>query len=266
MRDPVAGRRPKDRPLDYYLPPSRLDLPQPSSWQPPGVSPTTLSSNQATGKFLSAADMYRQESSAYAYTAQHQQHPYSNASNARPQAPRPIQPARSLATTPAPQNLQPPTSTTLDPKLSQGVHSQADTRRSPHFHPVAFPTPTLPPPRQGHHVQTDLKRPLTSESTNRVADGRPSLEDRLSLSPPRPRQRTISQPGRDTRRPSQASPPPLPQPDPFSIINPSSRRANYPNPNDPFSVVGPRGYPLKQTKSNNTESSHKWYTHACVSL
>ena len=264
MRDPT-GKRPKDRPLDYYLPPPpRLDQLQQSSWQPPGVSPSNLSISQASGKFLSAADMYRQDSTPYGYPAQ-QPHPYANPRVV--QAPRPAQSAHPLASPPMPQPPQPPTSTMADPRPPPAflrTNSQVDIRRSPSGAPLAFPSSTSPPPRQGSHVQTDFMRPPTSEHIRGVANEGPNIEERRpSLGSPRPRQRTISQPNRDYRRPTQ-SPPPLPQQDPYSLISP--RRANYPNPDDPFSVVGPRGHQLKQTKSNTTEGSHKGSSHACVSL
>ena len=256
MRGPT-GKRPKDRPLDYYLPPPRLDPPPRSAWQPPGVSASNLPINQASGKFLSAADMYRQDSAPYAYPAQQQPHPYADP---RLQAP-PRQHARPLASPPTPQPPEPPT---IDRKPSYGYlrsHSKVDIRQSPHG---PHPFPTSPPPQQGLHVQTNLERPRTAERMNDgTSNDRPSLEARPSLGSLRLRPRTLSQPNKEVRRPTQ-SPPPLPVPDPFSIISP--RRTNFPNPNDPFSVLGPRGHPLKQTKSDTTDGSHKGSTHACMSL
>ena len=260
MRD-RTGKRPKDRPLDYYIPPSRLDQPQRSSRQPPGPwrPPGVSTNSQASGKFLSAADMYRQDQATNGY----QQHPYAYA-NVHSPAPRSNQPTRPLAfptTSPPP---QPSISATLDPRPSHGLlgaHSQADTRRSPYNPPSALPSPA---PRRDLHVQTDLKRPLTAGNTDGATNRRPGPDERLSLGSPRHRQRTISQPNREHQRPQTS--PPLPQPDPYSAVPPLWRRANYPNPNDPFSVIGPRGNPLKQTKSNTTDSSHKGCTHACVSL
>jgi len=265
MRDP-AGKRPKDRPLDYYLPPSRLDQAQRSSWQPPGgwqpPGVFNLSITQASGKFLSAADMYRQDSTTNGY----QQHPFAYA-NAQAAAPRSNQPPRSLAWPTTPPAPQPPTSTTLDRRPSNRYlrsHSQADIRRSPNSPLPPLPTSTSPTPQRDLRVQTDLKRPITADNTNGVSNEHLSPEGRPSLGSPPPRQRTISQPNREYLRP-QNSPPP-PQPDPYSMISSFSRRPNYPNPSDPFSVVGPRGIPLKQTRSNTTEGSHRGSTHACVSL
>jgi hypothetical protein len=258
MRDPT-GKRPKDRPLDYYLPAPRLDLPKQSPWLPPGVPTSNLSISQASGKFLSAADMYRQDQATNGY----QQHPYAYA-NVHAAAPRSNQPPRSQAwptTSPPP---QPSIPTTLDPRPSNGLlvtHNQTDMRRSSHSPAPALLSPT---PRREFHVQADLKRPLTAGNTNGAADRRPNPEGRLSLGSPHPRQRTISQPNREHQSPQNS--PPLTQPDPYSLISPLSRRANYPNPNDPFSVVAPRGNPLRQIKSNTTDSSHRGLSHACVSL
>ena len=258
MRD-LTGKRAKDRPLDYYLPAPRLDQPQPSSWQPPGVSTANLAISEASGKFSSAADMYRQDHSTNGY----QPYPYAYA-NVYSSAPHSNQPARSPAwpaTSPPP---QPSISTTLEPMQSQGllgVHGQADMRRSPQNPPPALPSPA---PRRDPHAPTNSRRPQTAGNANGATNRRSSPEGRLTLGSPHPRQRTISQPNREHQHP-QNSPPPV-QPDPYSVINPFSRRANYPNPNDPFSVVGPRGNPLKQTQSNTTESSHRGCTHACVSL
>jgi hypothetical protein len=275
MRDPT-GKQPKGRPLDYYLLPSRPDKPQRSSfphWQPPGVSTSDVPAtavSQAPGKFLSAADMYRQDPTAYAYEHDSQQ----QYTNQHMQAPRPAQPGRSLTSLPLPLPLppQPPRSPMLDPRSPHKMHrtnSNMDMGRPMHSPPPPLPTPTSPPPRQGLHVQTDVKQPLPPELTTAAANDRPSLEGRPSLGSPRQRQRTISQPTRGyphgARHPGQTSPP-LPQPDPYSVVNPNLRRANYLNPNDPFSVAGPRGYPLKETKSSTTESSHRGYIHACVSL
>ena len=258
MRDPT-GKRPKGRPLDYYLPPDqpqRVLFPQ---WQPAGVSASNLSVDQAPAKFLSAADMYRQDSTTYGYgyTAQKQQHQYTNP---RTQAPRSAQPGRSLAT---PQPPQPPTSTTPDPRQSHKTnrtHDEVEIKRSP---PPTLPTSTSPLPRQDPHAQTDPKALLPLDRTNDAANERPSLERSPSLGSFHPRQRTISQPNKEYRRPTQ-TPPPLP--DLYRVVSPTSRRANYPNPNDPFSVVGPRGYSLKKTNSKSTDGSHKGYIHACVSL
>src|SRR5258706_15727001 len=231
MRDPT-GKRPKDRPLDYYLPAPRLDQPQPqpSSWQPPGVSASNLAISQASGKFLSAADMYRQDQSTNGY----QQYPYAYA-NVNPSAPRSNQPPRSLAwptTSPPPQSA---ISTTLEPRPSHGLlgfPSQAHMRRSPHNPPPALPSPT---PRRDLHVQTDSRRPQTSVNANDATNRGTSPEERFPLGSPHPRQRTISQPNRAYRHPQNS--PPLVQPDTYSIIAPLSRRANYPKPNDPFTVI-----------------------------
>lgn len=258
MRD-LTGKRAKDRPLDYYLPAPRLDQPQRRPWQPPGVSTSNLAISEASGKFLSAADMYRQDYSANGY----QPYPYAYAS-VNSSAPHSNQPARSPAwpaTSPPP---QPPISTTLEPVPSHGLlgaHSQPDMRRSPHNPP---PAPPSPAPRRDHQGQTDSRRPKTAGNANGATNRRPGPEEGLTLGSPHPRQRAISQPSRE-HRPPQNSPPPV-QPDPYSVTNLFSRRANYPNPNDPFSVVGPRGNPLKQTQSNSTDSSHRGSTHACLSL
>lgn len=257
MRGPT-GKPPKDRPLDYYLPPPRLDPPQRSAWQPPGVSPSKLPINQVSGKFLSAADMYRHESAPYAYPAQQQpHHPYADP---RVQAPRPAQLARPL---PSPRTPQPPEPPTIDRKPSYGhltAHAKVDIKQSPHG---PHPFPTSPPPQQSLHVPTNPKRPRTAERANDTAKDRLSSEERPTLGSPPPRLRTVSQPTREFLRPTQ-SPPPLLVPDPYSLISP--RRGNFPNPNDPFSVLGPRGHPLKQTKSDTTDGSHKGSSHACMSL
>ena len=262
MRDPTA-KRPKDRPLDYYLPPPRPDHPQRSSWQPPGVPTSNLSISPESGKFLSAADMYRQDQTTNGY----QPHPYAY-THLHTSAPRSNQPPRSPAwptTSPPP---QPSIPTTLDPKPPNGFPTthQTSIGRSPRGPPPAFPSPA---PRRDPHVQTDLKRPLTATAagnTNGADARRQNPEGRLSLGSPRPRQRTISQPNREHQRPPNSPPLTQPQPDPYSLIAPLSRRANYPNPNDPFSVVAPRGNPLRQTKSNTTDGSHRGSAHACVSL
>ena len=259
MRGPT-GKQPKARPLDYYLPPPRLDPPQRSTWQPPGVLASKLPINQASGKFLSAADMYRQDSTPYAHPTQHQQQPHPYADPRLQAPPRSAQPARPTTSPPTPRPPEPPK---IDRKPSYGylgTHGKVDIRQSPHG---PLPFPTSPPPQQTLHVPTNPKRPRSAGRTDDTANERPSLEERPSLGSPPPRLRTLSQPTREFRRPPQ-SPPPLPVPDPFSIISP--RRGNFPNPNDPFSVVGPRGYPLKQTKSDTTDGSHKGSTHACMSL
>ena len=204
--------------------------------------------------------MYRQDQTTDGY----QQHSYAY-SNVHSSPPPLNQPTRSLAwptTSPPP---QPSISTTLDSRTYHGLlgaHSQVDIRRSPHNPPPALPSPG---PRRDPHVRTDFKRPLTAGNTDSATGRYPSPEVRPSLGSPPLRQRTISQPNREYRHP-QNLPPPA-QLDPYSVITPLSRRANYPDPNDPFSVIiGPRGNPLKQTKPKNADSSRKRSTHACMSL
>jgi len=198
--------------------------------------------------------MYCQDSTTNGY----QQHPCAY-SNAQMSVARSNQPARSLAlpTTSPPAQL--PTSTTLNRRPLHGYlrfPSQAHIIRTPHTLTMPLPPHTPPTPRRGLRVQNDLKRPITAGNTNGAANERPSLEGGPSLRPRRRRQWPISRSNREHQRP-QNSPPP-PQPDPNSNVSP--------NPSDPFSVVGPRGIPLKQTKSNTTDSSHKGSTYAAVSL
>jgi hypothetical protein len=251
----TTEKRPKERPLDYYLPPSYPDQSQRSSfpqWHPPGAP---LSIGQAPAKFLCAADMYRQDSTTYGYTPPQQHH---QPANVRVQTPRP---GRPLASPPTPQPSQPPTSTMVDPN-SLEVHrtnGQVDIRRptrSPLPPLPALPTTTSLPPRQDFHVHPDSKRPFPSEHTNGAANGRPTPAERPSTAPPRTR--TISQPNRGHQPPQNS--PPLSQPAPW-------RPTDHPDQNDPFTCTGLRN-PLRPTRTrlNTTENPQRGSTHACVSL